>query len=313
MEEQNQNTPVPWLQRKEIGFLKAFVGTVKQVLFHPQDFFSRLDTGKDNFAPVYFCWIVYMLVACFNLLFFSLLLRAVFVNKLLPQLAPKLFSWANLLQIPAAVVFLYIVSAFMHLFVLLFRGKGGFKGTLNICAYASAAYLWAVIPFFGVLISGIWGTVVGFIGYKKIHKMGTVRTVFAFFVAPWILLFVCAQVAPMVIPNSLKHSLKQKMDAMGDDMVAQSTVRIISQTAEAYKSAKGKYPKDELELRGTKQVYPKQVTNGSAFAGYVYSLNLSDTGYEIVAKPSNCGISGTKIFTARTGGVISEEECKVNK
>jgi hypothetical protein len=83
---------------------------------------------------------------------------------------------------------LYIVSAIMHLFLMVVRASGGgFEATFRVMGYATAAQLFNIIPLVGGFISGIWALVLMIIGLPKAHQTGVGRVIVAIFVIPILL------------------------------------------------------------------------------------------------------------------------------
>lgn len=117
--------------------------------------------------------------------------------------------------------------------------------------------------------------------------------------------FFIALLAAIAIPNLLRA----RMNA--NEAVAAATVKNISTAIESYRTANnGQYPPGEYKLKQANPPYLTDTYNNMTIQGYVYSLNLSPSGYNIIAKPVNCEVTGNKIFTAETEGKFSERNCK---
>lgn len=232
-----------------------------------------------------------------------LALYALLNKKPIPSPLPL---FMGLLLMPLLIVIsLYTGSAIMHLCVLLFGGKGGFKGTFNVLAYNTATSIFNIIPFIGGLISAVWAIVVGVIGFKRIHNLSTARAVFAYCGLPFTVVAILALMAAIAIPNLLRARLA------ANESAAKATIITISTAIETYATQNnGQYPKDEYDLRFSSPPYLTSSYNDKTVQGYIYSLNLNPNGYEVVARPSVCGSTGNKIFTARTNGITSQEECR---
>ncbi|MFH1678849.1 MAG: YIP1 family protein [Candidatus Omnitrophota bacterium] len=285
-----EKQPIPWQKRKELGLIKAFWQTAKQVLFKPGVFFNNLEIKSSYSEPFYF-WIINVIFIAIVMIIYNILFAkgggvgTLFIFLILSPLL--IFSGVGI----------------MHLWILLFRGKGGFKGTFNISAYSSIASIFNIIPF-GVLVGGVWGTIVWVIGLKRIHKFGTLRAAVVCFFNPLTLLII-ALLAAIAIPNLLRARL------MANESAAQATIRTISTAIEAYAATNnGQYPSDEYDLKYGKPSYLDKIYSNKIIQGYVYSLNLYPSGYKITVTPSGCGTTGTKIFMIETKGKLSEESCK---
>ena len=202
-------------------------------------------------------------------------------------------------------VALYVSSAFMHLGALLFRGTGGFKGTLNILAYNAATSVFSVIPLLGGLISMVWSLVVGITGFKRVHNLTTLKAVFAYFIFPFIVVLVIIILAAVSAPGILRARLE------ANEAAAQAALKTISTAIEFYSAQhKGQYPKDEYELRFATPPYLNAQYDGKTISGYAYSLDLSPSGYQVTAKPASCGVTGRQVFTIKTQGLTFKEACR---
>lgn len=294
MDLETQKQPVPWAKKKEIGFFNALWKTIKQVLFQPGDFFENLEIKGSYSEPFLFYFIVVTSATTISFLL------QVFLYKKSPS---QLLLFITFLLI---VLGLYIGSALLHLCVLLFGGKGGFKGTFNVLAYKAATSIFSIIPVIGMFIAGAWDIVVGVIGFKRIHKLNTVRAVFAYFGFPIVIVpMILALLAAIAIPNLLRARI------VANESAALATVRTIATAMETFQSVNNRYPMDELELKYANPPYLEKTYNNQTLAGYNYSVNLNvKEGYVITAKPSTCYETGVKIFKISRGGELSQEDCR---
>lgn len=283
---------IPWTNRRKLGFVAAAWQTIKQVLFKPGEFFSNLVIEDSYAEPLYFYLIITIPVVSISMIY------AILFNKGKNVSVPSLLFF-----LVFSLLGIFIVTALLHLGVLLFRGKGGFKGTFNILAYASATNIFCIIPFIGGIISWIWGIVVGVIGVKRIHKLSTIKALFAYWFFP--LVFVVLLVITIAIPSLSRARLA------ANEEIAKAKVQMIATAVESYASNNnGEYPEDEYDLRFSGQAYLKESYNNKTINGYTYSLNLNPERYEITATPSGCGSTGIKIFKAEKDKEFSEESCK---
>lgn len=287
--------PIPWENRKELGIINAFLQTAKQVLFKPEEFFSNLEIKDSYLSPFYFWFITFFCQSIVQVLY-----KILFENKR---------GVSENSHVPMAILVLsplliFIGAGILHLGVLICRGKGGFKGTFNVLAYASVAGLFSIIPFIGALISGIWCIILIIIGFKKVHNFSTSRAILAYLGVPILIAFTTL-LAAIAIPNLLRARLA------ANESIAKATVEVISTAIEQYAAANnGQYPLDELVLKYAKPPYLDKVYNGKTIQGYVYSSSFNSGGYMISAIPFKCGDTGTKNFTIETKGGVVEASCK---
>ena len=168
----------PWELRKEIGFLKALIETIKILLTKPQDFFQALNVTSSIKEPYLF----YLTVM------FFVTVTSFGINKLSSQ---KNFDEAGIAGIIimilwwAAGIFLY--AAIMNSFVRLFKGQGDFNETFYVLAYGSTAAIFSIIPQIGGWISMLGQAIIVIIGFKYRHKMTLVKASLAALLFPAIL------------------------------------------------------------------------------------------------------------------------------
>lgn len=71
---------------------------------------------------------------------------------------------------------LFIGAAVVHALLKLLRGAGQrFGATVRVFSYAQSAQLFAIVPFVGELIGGVWSIVVTVIGLREAHRTSTAR------------------------------------------------------------------------------------------------------------------------------------------
>ena len=84
--------------------------------------------------------------------------------------------------------YLYVGAAIMHLFVMLFGGKQGFKETVTTVAYASAPVPLSLIPLVGYA-AGVYSIVLVIMGLRERQKMSTGNSVAAVLLPVFIYMF----------------------------------------------------------------------------------------------------------------------------
>lgn len=266
----------------------SLIEKIKKILFKTDEFYED-EPVSDSYAKPY----QFYLKVSFSVFFATLVLT--FIGN-----AFGFGESATLIQIlmPIGLIFvgIFLMAAFMHIFIMIFRGKGGFKGTFHVLAYASAANIWSVIPFVGSLIGGIWGIVVIVKGYKKVHQMSTLRAVLAYVGIGSIA--VIALLAAIAVPNLLRA----KMSA--NDALAQSTLRTLSTAAETYRTVNDFYPGNMNALTDIDPPYVNMNYCEQTQLGFTYGCEMSTQGYTFTATPVEIGTSGTTIYTMETGGIL---------
>ncbi|MDO8579902.1 MAG: Yip1 family protein [Candidatus Omnitrophota bacterium] len=154
---------IPWEQRPTKGLLKAFGETVWLILLNPNDFFEQLTIKKNIKDPFLFSTCIYVIVSLMYFLTGS-------VTNGLMQLA--------------MIVGIFALTFFMHIWIFLLRGNQGYRGTFHVIAYTTAPLLFSVVPVIGGIVAGLWTIPLGIIGYKHVHRFGTLTAVIAFIIGP---------------------------------------------------------------------------------------------------------------------------------
>lgn len=310
---------VPWQKRKELGFFKAWIETIKQVLFDPVEFFDNLKINKSILEPLYFSFLVAYPYEIINAI-----VKLAVKNELSLGMWPyipigALLNWA---------ISIFLVTGFIHLSVLIYKGRGGFKGTFNVFAYGSAAYIPPSIIFiFGLLIGKVGGigisdsykvagamaALVGLIwiirtniiGLKEVHNFSTARAICSLLFNPLLMIVIIALLVAIAIPNLLTAR------RTANETVAKATISAISKALENYSTVNnGQYPLSEYDLKKGKFLLSSQYYSNNTVSGYTYSFKLRRDGYELLASPVTCGTTGRKVFSIQTNASLSEKDCK---
>lgn len=278
----------PWEQRDTIGLLAALWQTIKKVLLEPDHFFSNLEIKESITEPFMFYLILNMPLAMISIVV------NIFINKAMHQPTQE---W-QIFLLPVYIIAIFISAGVMHLIVMMFGGKGGFKGTFNVLAYGSSTGIFSIIPFLGGIVAGVWGIIVGVKGYKHVHHFTTKRAVLAYFGLFLVVAMIIVLVTAIATFNARKIS--------ASDALVKVSLRTISTAAETYATAhEGAYPgrMDDLLNANTPYLTEDYCLKGTA--GYSLDCNFSTGGYSVVAHPRQPGISGTTTITITTGGKIT--------
>ncbi len=173
---------IPWEQRDRIGFFPALIETIKQSLFQPSTFFSRLPPQGPVPPPP--------LGAVGSPLLFAILvgvpavIMSIYWQSLLSSLglyqggdaAEAFFSIGTTVLVAALSpvwipISILITAAVIHLFLMLVGGaREGFLATFRVLCYASAPELFQLVPVCGGLVSTVWWLVIAVIGLKEVHR-----------------------------------------------------------------------------------------------------------------------------------------------
>lgn len=95
-----------------------------------------------------------------------------------------------LMMIIGSLVFLFIGSAWVHLWVYLFGGRKGYRETLKALAFGDTpALLFGWVPLVGML-AGIWSLVISVLGIRELQEISTNRALGALILAVMIPLLI---------------------------------------------------------------------------------------------------------------------------
>lgn len=168
-----------------------------------------------------------------------------------------------------------------------------------------------IIPIFGNYYS-IPALILGIIALVNISKeennlkgrglaiTGIVLGVLKIILIPLIVLF-----------SHISESNLSRARQSANESLAKTTMRIISTAIEAYaKENNGKYPMSESVLVIGDVPYLSKFYDHRVIGGYKYLLKFKTNYYLVVALPETYGVTGTKIITVGTGGVMQDEGCK---
>ncbi len=120
-------------------------------------------------------------------------------NAAFPFIVPGVF----LLSLGGGVVSLFIGAAITHIFVLFFKGTGGYLDTVRAACYSSVPTLligWTVI---GALITPYWGMVIQIFGLHEFHGISKLGAVFAVFTPVVVFVVFCYLLITVLLFGSM--------------------------------------------------------------------------------------------------------------
>jgi hypothetical protein len=89
-------------------------------------------------------------------------------------------SFAAVLTPFFLILWLFIVSGFLHLFLLMVRGaKAGYEATFRVVAYSVSPFVFLAIPVCGMPITALWVMTIAIIGLKEAHETTGGKAAFA--------------------------------------------------------------------------------------------------------------------------------------
>lgn len=199
-----QRDGAPWENLTELGLRQGIVRTFRMVLFSPGTFFRGLAYEGGKREPFAFGLMAGSIGGMMGFFWQSIFPGGLLAlgGGLFFHYTPGLMPLIVLAMIPVLVAAgLFVYSGILHLLLLLVRGgKNGFEATFRVICYSQAAQVWAVIPFVGGWIGGIWQLAVQITGLKEIHETSSLRVVLAFLIPLFLgIVLVLAILIPLAV------------------------------------------------------------------------------------------------------------------
>ena len=176
---------LPWENRHQLGFFKAFFDTVIMVLSRPGDAFSIMRPEGGLTDPLLFGLIGGSAGAIVSTLY-QLVMRSVGFGQtnLFSKFGFGVSSFVifDLILTPLKIAIgLFVFAAILHLCLMMFGGASrAFETTFRVVAYsAGATYLLCLIPICGGLATLIYLIVVCTIGLARAHQTTTGKALMA--------------------------------------------------------------------------------------------------------------------------------------
>ena len=208
-EEPHPRLGLPWDERDSLGFIPAFIATMKLVLMEPGTAFSMMQRGGGIEGPLLFAiasgWIGGAAALFYNFVYQSLVQSA--DKTPAPEGLPNFLTSG--VMTPGMLIFaliflpiflalgLFISAGITHLSLLLLGGaRQSFETTLRVvCFGTGATALFQLLPICGSSIYCVWNLVAQCIGIAKAHEIPTGKAVTAVLLP---LLLCCCSIALLV-------------------------------------------------------------------------------------------------------------------
>ena len=186
----------PW-EDPAVSFPLNLIETWRRSVFEPGAFFADGPFERAAVRPVLYYLVISVLAAALSLTWGALLpttqpgfvaTLAEIVNVALPDGtddAGSIGRLADFFLAPFwAVLYLIIASLVLHVFVLLLvPGRRSLTATVRTICYACGPGVFAVVPFIGGWVAGVWGIVLTVIGLREAHRTTTGRAFAAWLLA----------------------------------------------------------------------------------------------------------------------------------
>ena len=179
-------TGLPWENREQLGFVKAFTDTMVMVLTKPVEAFQMMRTEGNFIDPLIYAVvggsvgiIVYLLL---TLALGSFGMMGSRNNPLGAMFGAGIGMIFMIILAPFFIaVWTFIGAGIIHVCLMLVGGaKRSYETTFRVVCFAcGSTQPLLIVPFCGGLISGIWGLVVECIGLSRAHETDVGRAVLA--------------------------------------------------------------------------------------------------------------------------------------
>jgi hypothetical protein len=195
----------PWEDRSELGLWQGIYQTFKAVLFSPDKLFRSMTHEGGITEPLAFGLLLGSIGSMFGFFWQFLMMSGGFMavgEELMGRVSMSIIFFAIIIISPLFVaVTMFIGSAVLHLLLLIVKGgKNGFEATFRVVSYSQATQIWAVIPFIGGFIGGLWILIVQIVGLREIHETSYLRVILALLIPiALILLLVLAVVISFLV------------------------------------------------------------------------------------------------------------------
>jgi hypothetical protein len=172
-----------WERRKELGLVKALLQTWKEVLFNPTVSFTRMKTNGGFAAPCLFNLTMVVIYAVFATIYQLLWFVVIGANAgathnesssmtaVSAALPPLVYILFMVLAIPLLVGSTFLSAGITHACLALFKGTSkNYEATYRVICYSYSAWIFALVPCAGGIVSSIWCLVLTIIGLSKVHR-----------------------------------------------------------------------------------------------------------------------------------------------
>jgi hypothetical protein len=174
-----------WEDRKTYGFWASLWITWRESVFRPVAFFRTLPPRGGIGPALGFAVLLTTLGLMMNIYWATVqsALTGAVEEGLGIMLLGGLFMallWLAF-ALPLYVGLLFVMAGVLHVcFMAVGAGRRGFEATFRAIGYSSGPAAFAIFPFFGPLITLVWGTVLLFIGMREVQRTTNGKTTLAF-------------------------------------------------------------------------------------------------------------------------------------
>lgn len=188
---------IPWEKPRELGVLSSFYRTVLMVLLHPARFFSGISSRPPLAQALLFYILFGLIQSSANMFWWHVALQSSVGASIAAEIPPQMLDSMDISRLPFMLLtaplilslYQFIMSGLIHVMLRLVEpGKANFVKTFKIVGYASAAMVFAVVPFLGFLLAPLGYLVVLLAGCRYAYGFSWARSIIIL-IPPYILFF----------------------------------------------------------------------------------------------------------------------------
>lgn len=295
---------IPW-EDKEMGLWRGFWLNWIDIMLYPRRFFSRLPKNKEITPALLFLLFSYCIYLVMQIMF----------SQFRPSFEIKNFLMEEVV-IGASVMLagIFLISGIIYLFIFIFKAGNKWQNVFRtVCYVESAIILFGAIPFLGVLVGFIWGTILIIVGIKNVFNISMGKAISISFLSFFtFMIFILGLGIALYFGVDFGLSIfKPELFSQKLEKNAIINCKKIVNACRLFKEYKGYYPLSLSQLSSEETPYlglriTRTTTSDRAEEGYFFEYaQIDDRHYTLFARPVKKGrIGAEKTFFADESGII---------
>lgn len=167
----------PWEDQENLGFFPAIARTVRETLFSPEEFFSRLPLRAGFVQPLLFALIISTLSQMVGFIWALTFDRPMWESL---GVSGDLMMLAGIMIPVVVFIRIVVLAGLFHVSLYLVGGATeDFEATFRVTCYSAAPDLCRFIPIVGQIIAIIWQVYLALVGLAAVHRINKGRAAIA--------------------------------------------------------------------------------------------------------------------------------------
>ncbi|WNG61186.1 YIP1 family protein [Archangium gephyra] len=165
------DTPLPWDQRKELGTFTAWWKTLVSVMLHPSTFSTIRPEGSAGESLLFAT--LCAVPKCFVISYMGVLTAMPLLRTEEARSTWDIPTWMGPLLVVAplfSVAYTVIQAGLDHLVLKMGGVTRDYQVTLRAHAFSEAPWVLGVVPFIGPYVAPVWALVVRVFAYRGLHQ-----------------------------------------------------------------------------------------------------------------------------------------------